>query len=142
MMRATVALAGNPNAGKTTLLRALSQHNKKIRADIRLRKIGHIPFLISHTLYWLLPFLRQYRQSRWFTRRETRSMIYLKAWGHVLERQASNKGPITIFDQGPIFRLALLHGFGPEIIKSQNAGKWWATSDSIGSNHYRGIGQY
>jgi thymidylate kinase len=52
-------------------------------------------------------------------------MVYLKAWHHVLERQTPNNGTITILDHGPIYRLAFLREFGPEIIKDQSLEKWW-----------------
>lgn len=52
-------------------------------------------------------------------------MVYLQAWHHVLERQAPNGGRITILDHGPIYRLALLREFGPELIKGPSLGEWW-----------------
>ena len=52
-------------------------------------------------------------------------MVYLKAWHHVLERQVSNNDMVTVLDHGPIYRLALLREFGPEITKSQLYERWW-----------------
>lgn len=54
-------------------------------------------------------------------------MAYLKAWLHVLGQQASNSDSMTILDHGPIYRLAVLREFGPEIAKSQTFKKWWAS---------------
>lgn len=122
-----VEIIGPAGAGKTTLLRALSQRHKKIQPGIRLSKISQIPFYISNTFSLLPTFLRQYRHSKWFTRRETRSMVYLKAWLHVLGQQASNNGMVTILDHGPIYLLALLREFGPEITTSQLFKRWWAS---------------
>ena len=122
-----VELIGPAGAGKTTLLRAPSQRGKKIQPDIRLSKIRNIPFFISNTFSLLPTYLRQYRHSRWFNRRETRSMVYLKAWLHVLGQQASNNDRMAILDHGPIYRLAVLREFGPEITTSQPYKRWWAS---------------
>ena len=52
-------------------------------------------------------------------------MIYLKGWRYVLGRQASSNDIVTVLDLGPVFRLARLREFGPEITKSQRFEKWW-----------------
>lgn len=122
-----VELMGPAGAGKTTLLRALSRRYKKIQPDIRLSKIRSLPFFISNAFSLLPTYLRQYRHSRWFNRRETRSMVYLKAWLHVIGQQASNNDKVTILDHGPIYRLAVLREFGPEITTSQPYQRWWAS---------------
>jgi len=54
-------------------------------------------------------------------------MVYLKAWLHVLGRRAPESDVITIFDHGPIYRLALLREFGPEIVNSPAYARWWAS---------------
>jgi len=130
-----VEIVGLAGAGKTTLLRALNQRHKKIVAGVRVRKINYIPFFISNTFFFLPTFLRQYQYSRWFTWEETRSMVYLKAWHHLLSRQGANKNTVTVFDHGPIFRLVKLSEFGSEITKSQVYHRWcesvfdqWAAS--------------
>jgi deoxyadenosine/deoxycytidine kinase len=122
-----VEIIGPAGAGKTTLLRALSQRHKKIRPGIHPSRIRQVPFFISNTFFFLPTFLGQYSHSRWFNRRETRSMAYLKAELQVLEQQASNNGTVTILDHGPIYRLAFLRALGPEITKSQIYTSWWAT---------------
>jgi adenylate kinase family enzyme len=120
-----VEISGPAGAGKTTLLQALDQCDEKIVTGVRLHKVRYIPFFASNSLLFLPTFLRQYRHSRWFTWRETRSMAYLKAWHHVLKRQVSNNNLVTVLDHGPIYRLALLREFGPEITRSQTYERWW-----------------
>ena len=120
-----VELVGPAGAGKTTLSRALGKRNKRILAGVRLRRIGHILFFISSTLFLLPTYLRQHRHSRWFTREETRAMTYLKAWHHALGRQASSDIAVTVLDHGPVFRLAQLCEFGPEITRSRRFEEWW-----------------
>ncbi len=120
-----VEIVGPAGAGKTTLLRALNSRDEKFVAGVHLRKIECIPFFISNSLLFLSAFLRQYPHSRWFTWRETRSMIYLKAWRRLLSRQSLDPTKVTVFDHGPIFRLVLLREFGPEITKCRVFESWW-----------------
>lgn len=89
-------------------------------------KIRQLPFFISNTFSLLPIYLRQYRHSRWFNWRETRSMAYLRAGLQVLERQASNNGAVIILDHGPIYRLAFLRALGPEVTNSQSYMSWWS----------------
>ena len=52
-------------------------------------------------------------------------MVYLKAGLHVLEQQTSNNDMVIMLDHGPIYRLAFLREFGPEITTSQLYKRWW-----------------
>jgi deoxyadenosine/deoxycytidine kinase len=52
-------------------------------------------------------------------------MVYLKAGLHVLEQQVSNNDVVIMLDHGPIYRLAFLREFGPEITTSQLYKRWW-----------------
>ncbi len=123
-----VEIAGPAGAGKTTLLRALSQRNDNIVAGVPLSRITYLPFFVSNTTFLLTAFLRQWRNSRWFSWSELRAMVYLKAWLHVLSRPGSGQNAITLLDHGPLFRLAWLHAFGPELVRSRRFEQW---SDSL-----------
>lgn len=120
-----VEIIGPAGAGKTTLLQALGQRHRKIQPGIRISKIRQVPFFINNTFALLPAFLHQYPHSRWFDRRETRSMIYLKAWLHALRNQTSHHDTVTILDHGPIYLLARLREFGPEFTASQHFQEWW-----------------
>jgi cytidylate kinase len=120
-----VEILGPAGSGKTTILNALSRRDTKIRPDFPLSRTEKIPYLISNTFTLLPTYLRQYRNTRWFDRREIRSMVYLKAGLHVLGQQVSNNGRVTVLDHGPIYRLAFLREFGPEITNSQSYKLWW-----------------
>lgn len=123
-----VEVLGPAGVGKSTLARALRQRDNRIAPDIdtRLSKLDKIPFVVSNTLSLLPTYLRRYRHTRWFDRRETRSMAYLRAGLRLLEREALNNDRVTILDHGPIYRLAFLREFGSEIIRSNAYRRWWA----------------
>ena len=116
---------GPAGAGKTTLLRALSQREKRIVPGIRLPKRVSIPVLIRDTITFSPTFLRHYRHSRWFAWGETRSMVYVRGWHQVLKHYVRGNDSVTVLDQGPIYRLALLREFGPEFTNSDVYNNWW-----------------
>lgn len=119
-----VELAGLAGAGKTTVLQALCQRNPQICPGISLSKVSQLSLRIENSLFWFPTFIQEYRHSRWFKADEIRSMVYLKAWYQFLEKQAGDH-PALIFDHGPLFRLAFLQEFGPEITKSEKFDRWW-----------------
>lgn len=118
---------GPAGTGKTTLSRVLRKRHPKIAADIdsRLSKLDKIPFVVGNTWYLLPTYLRRYRHSRWFDRRETRSMAYLQAGLKLLEQEGPDDDMVTVLDHGPIYRLAFLREFGPEITTSDAYRRWW-----------------
>lgn len=123
-----VEIMGPAGTGKTTLSRALRKRHPNIAPDIdsRLSKLDKIPFVISDACSLLPTYLRRYRHSRWFDRRETRSMAYLQAGLKLLDRGTTTNDMVTVLDHGPIYRLAFLREFGPEITTS-DAYRWWWT---------------
>ncbi len=123
-----VEVMGPAGSGKSTLSRALSQRDDSIAPDIdvRLSKFDKIPFVISDILRLMPTYLRRYRHSRWFNRRETRSMAYLQAGLHLLGQETQGDDTVTVLDHGPIYRLAFLREFGPEITTSHLYRRWWA----------------
>ncbi|MEJ2601666.1 MAG: AAA family ATPase [Anaerolineales bacterium] len=121
-----VELIGPAGAGKTTLLNALNQGNQKIQLGIDISETRKLAHFFHNTLHMLPTYLLRYRDSRWFSRREIRTMVYLKAWLYELRKQPSNLDHIVILDHGPIYRLALMREFGPEFTKSQRYRRWWS----------------
>ena len=119
-------LVGPAGAGKTTLSRALSQRDEEILIglDMELRKVRHIPIFIRSVPSSSF-FLPGRRPNRRFTWTELKYIAYLKGWPHLLRRQASNTGKMILLDQGPVFRMATLHEFGPDILKSETLETWW-----------------
>ena len=122
-----VELVGLAGAGKTTLARALSQRDEKIQIapDLKLRETEHLFLFTSHVPSMLPLFLRRFQRSRRFTWEEIKAVAYLEIWPRVLTQIKPNNGKAILLDQGPIFKLATLNAFGPEILKSQGLEEWW-----------------
>lgn len=120
-----VEIVGPAGAGKTTILSALSQHNENIRPIYGFRRKSYVPFYASHAFLLLPFFLRQGRMGRWHTWRDMNRMIRLKAIHQILERMIVKEGLISILDQGPIYTLTILAGYGSENTKSQCFVNWW-----------------
>ncbi|HET9493458.1 MAG TPA: hypothetical protein VFR15_04430 [Chloroflexia bacterium] len=122
-----VELVGSASAGKTTLTNSLTQRSAYIRvaADISVRKVRHLA-VFARTIPMLLPVLLPRRpKSRWLTWDEVKSIVYLKAWPRVLTQQVQISSGAILLDQGPVFRLATLHAFGPDILRRPAAKAWW-----------------
>jgi thymidylate kinase len=124
-----VELVGPAGAGKTTLAQALHQFSKRIRTDAppNYRRIEHVPFFARNILGLMPTFFHMYRNinGRWLTREEMAWMVILRGWHQMLGKQRSTNDTVVVLDQGPVFLLACLYGFGPERLKSQSAKKWW-----------------
>jgi deoxyadenosine/deoxycytidine kinase len=122
--RRVIEIVGPAGAGKSTLSKALCRRDQRIAPGVHLSKPGFVPFFIRNTLLFLPLYLRRYRRTRWFDWKETRSMVYLKAWLPLLKRHTSHH-TLTLLDDGAIFRLVRLREFGPEITRSQLFESWW-----------------
>lgn len=122
-----VELVGPTCSGKTTVTRALAQCTPQVEvaADIAMRRIEHLGMFVRSAPALLPTLLTRDRNSRWFTWEEIKSIMYVEAWPRVLEKQAANNDGVILLDQGPVFRLALLHAFGPAILGKLPADKWW-----------------
>jgi deoxyadenosine/deoxycytidine kinase len=119
-----IGLAGT---GKSTLSNALYQQSNTFLASERLgvKKAKHRFFFIKQSFFLIPTFFRPPRNNRWFTREEIKTMVYLNGWHRVLKRQGANNDDIIVVDQGAIFKLATLYGFGPEKLKDQSLNEWW-----------------
>jgi thymidylate kinase len=123
-----VELVGPAGAGKTTLSRVLVQQSEKIQigSEIELRKPKYIPVFILNALFLLSVILRWHRHSRWFTWEEIKALVYLRGWSHVLKSEAGHKGKVVLLDHGPVFKLATLNEFGPQMLKDAGYDQWWS----------------
>ena len=119
-------VAGPAGAGKTTLAQALCRRDQRFSIGVPLRRASYPPFAASTLRLFLPVYLRRYRHTRWFTREELRAMIYLQAWLQALSRWPPPQGAVAILDHGPIYRLAWLQEFGPEMVRSRRFEQWSA----------------
>lgn len=123
-----VELVGPAGAGKTSLVRALQQRSAKVvrGADIQLRNKDQLPMVLWSAPHVLPVVVRRCRASRWFTWDEFKAMLYLKGAPKMLRQQRTPYDAIMLLDHGPVFKLATLHGFGPERLQQHHAERWWA----------------
>jgi RecA/RadA recombinase len=120
-----VEVMGPAGSGKTTLVRTLCSKSNGVRAGVGIGRVRYIRPLIT-TVSPLVPlWLRAYREDRWLNRREALSMAWLEAWHRELERRTPLPEAATVFDHGPVYRLALLREFGPRVTGSQRFERWW-----------------
>jgi hypothetical protein len=117
---------GVAGAGKTSLIRELCERGTgfAVGEDIQVRRPSH-----------LVQFLRAVpavgaqcapgqggRVPSWD---EVKSLAYLSRWHRVLASGDECAGDILLLDQGPLFRLATLHAFGPPRLQRPVARAWW-----------------
>jgi shikimate kinase len=122
-----VELVGPAAAGKSTLARMLCQRNDKITigTEISFRKVDQIPIFIRDTPQVLRSLFAREGGSRRWTWDEIKFLVYLDMWDRVLEQQANSHLRTILLDHGPIFKLATLHAFGPDWLRSESAHTWW-----------------
>lgn len=130
LSQVVVELVGLAGAGKTTLSKALIQQDERIQisGDLKLRKVGHLSVFLKQFPFVLPLLLSRGPASRMFTWDEIKSLVYLRAWPDVLRRanaMHAQHAQVILLDQGPIFKLATLHAFGPEKLKARDSELWW-----------------
>jgi deoxyadenosine/deoxycytidine kinase len=128
LSQVVVELVGVAGTGKTTLTKALNQRDERIQisGDLKLRKLGHLSIFLTQLAFVLPLLLSRGPASRRFTWDEIKSLVYLQAWPSVLRRASAMQAQVILLDQGPIFKLATLHAFGPEKLKARDSELWWA----------------
>jgi len=111
-------VAGPAGAGKSTLVRALVARDPRIRVVPLPPRVDLVPLYVRRAAELLPTYLLHYRGTRWFTRQEAKAMALVDAWQRRVDRRPSHDDGTLLFDQGPVFRLAVLSGFGPPITTS------------------------
>ncbi len=117
-----VELAGPAGVGKSTLLRALSRRGMRTHRAIWGQPV--LP-LLGHGVQLLPTLLGLWRHSRSLLWDESRHMVRLGALHRSIGRGKLPQAPAVIFDEGPVFALAWLRGFGHETMRGPAAEKWW-----------------
>ena len=123
-----VEVIGPAAAGKTTLVRALSSNDAGIRVGVDVGMLRYVVGFVRTIGSWMPRWVANHRRDRWFTWRETKSMVFLDAWYPALERQRGRSASVTVLDHGAFYRLARLREFGPQIAHSEAFERWWKAS--------------
>lgn len=118
--RLVIEVAGPAGSGKTTLRRLLCrEEDDLVEAAIptSFQSLRQLPWV---TPSLLATYLRPGTADRRFTWDEIRSMLYVQAW----LRSLRSAGGDQLFDQGPVFRLAVLQEFGPKMTRQNSFDRW------------------
>lgn len=118
-----IEVIGPAGAGKTTLARLLSEMDPGVRLGLDVRKPVWFPRMVLGSGRLLPLWLLRYREDRWFTWRELKSIAFVESWLRAVRRTAP--GTLTVLDHGPVFRLARFLASGPSIVESERFRRWW-----------------
>lgn len=120
-----VEIIGPAAAGKTSLLRVLCSMDDEIRAGLDIGRLRSFSTLVRRVGPFVPVWVLDRRQHRWFNRKELKSIVFLEAWYQELEQRGSTDVFAAVFDHGPLYRLARLREFGPDITRSEPFERWW-----------------
>jgi thymidylate kinase len=123
--RLLVELAGPAGAGKSTLARTLTE---RYRAGSGTIWGLPVPALLGNGAQLLPTFIPFWRHSRSLLWDEARHMVRLRTLHRALRQDDRRQARIVIFDEGPVFALAWLRGFGHGVMRSEASGEWWRTT--------------
>lgn len=93
---------------------------------LRLKSIRHFPYCLRHGLFLIPKLLHSIRLSRFLTREEMKKIAYVEGWHRVLTQQDTDTNAVVVLDQGPVFYLATLYGFGPDWLRGEDFERWWS----------------
>ncbi|MEP7227789.1 MAG: hypothetical protein ABI785_10545 [Gemmatimonadales bacterium] len=120
-----VELVGPAGVGKSTLSAALLRHWDAVPGTIWGRPV--LPLLWNG-----IRMLPTFGGLCWYARSplwdESRHMVRLRTLHHALRQRTGAGNEAILFDEGPIFALAWLRGFGHETMRSGLSEKWWQAS--------------
>jgi hypothetical protein len=119
-----VELAGPAGAGKSATRQALIA-----RTRFRQGMIWGLPArpLLSNGLRLIPTFIPLWLDAYRPLWNETRHLVRLRTLREELQR-GERRGPAIIFDEGPVFALAWLRGFGHPVMRGAAADAWWHTA--------------
>jgi len=116
-----VELAGPPGAGKSATRRALIARSHAGNGTIWGLPVLSLLLNGVELIPTFIPMWREARSPLW---EETRHMVRLRTLQRAQQRGGSERNGV-IFDEGPVFALARLRGFGHPIMRSESSGPWW-----------------
>jgi broad-specificity NMP kinase len=116
-----VELAGPAGVGKSTISRAIRRRCSAAQATIW--GLPVLP-LLGNGMDLVPTLAGLWLHSRSLLWDESRHMVRLKTLHSGLARRDSS-GEVLVFDEGPIFALAWLRGFGHDVMRSGVSDAWW-----------------
>lgn len=120
-----IEIVGVAGTGKSTLRKAMTQRNERIKPFRFPGNISYMPFLVKMVATFYPLYLRKYRHDRWFTIHEIRNMGYLDTWLSRLRLRSLFRNNIYIIEPGSVYWLSNLQGHGPEITRHPRFQHWW-----------------
>ena len=117
-----VELAGPAGVGKSTIMHALRDGTPAATGTIW--GLPVLPLLGCGVQ--LLPTLAGFWwESRSLLWHESRHMVRLRTLHGRVNDRVSGSAPMLVFDEGPVFALAWLRGFGHESLRRESSAEWW-----------------
>lgn len=123
-----IEIMGPAGSGKTTLIRALCSQHEGIHAGLDLTKAEYVFPSLRRLGVFLPVWALHHRRDRWLDRLEMRGIARLETWSRALKRPTTANDAVALFDHGPLYRLASLREFGPELTESESFERWWRGS--------------
>jgi hypothetical protein len=126
--RLFVEIIGPAGAGKSSLFRALQKRNPEIHGETLppIWEYSYMLFFLKNILSMVTTLSRLLgKGDRCLTRRELAWMAMLNGWTAILRKETLDDGIVSLFDQGPIFLIAVLTQFGPSSLRSPYIQSWW-----------------
>lgn len=120
-----VELAGPAGVGKSTISRALLQRCPAVPGTIWGQPVLSLLGNGVQLAPTIAPFWRHSGSLLW---NESRYMVRLQTLHRSVLQEQRFTAPIVIFDEGPIFALAWLHGFGHQSMRSEISDPWWGAT--------------
>lgn len=117
-----VELAGPAGAGKSSVCSALRRRYRATQGTIWGQPVLPLLGNGAQLMPTLAGFWLQARSLLWD---ESRHMVRLRTLHRELGQRGESGGQVMIFDEGPIFALAWLRGFGHVSLRSDVADSWW-----------------
>jgi hypothetical protein len=119
-----VELAGPAGSGKSATRRSLIARSTAVTGMIWGLPV---PLLLLDGLQQFPSFVPLWREARSLLWSETRHMVRLRTLQRSLQVSSPERNAI-LFDEGPVFALAWLRGFGHPVMRSAVSEHWWRTT--------------
>lgn len=118
-------LVGPAGAGKSTVVKSLAR--RRLCATGEIWGLPVLP-LLANGIQLVPTFSRLWFDSGSLLWGETRHMVRLQTLHRALHRPQPFSAEALIFDEGPVFALTWLRGFGHETLRAQPSAEWWSTA--------------